>query len=115
VVASIVPRLLNTRSRAGVYELGGSGCVHPGASARGGILARSLATAALSLSLSEKALFPSRGRQTRTIPSDPPTASSWPSSEKAIGPVLERRSCLSSGATFLTSSPVSVDQMLICP
>ena len=25
VVASIVPRLLNTRSRAGVYELGGSG------------------------------------------------------------------------------------------
>ena len=64
VVASIVPRLLNTRSRAGVYELGGSGCVHPGASARGGILARSLATAALSLSRREKTLFPSRGRQT---------------------------------------------------
>jgi hypothetical protein len=75
VVASIVPRLLNTKSRAGVYELGGNGCVHPGASARGGILARSLATAALSLSLKEKTLFPSAGRQTRTIPSAPPTAS----------------------------------------
>jgi hypothetical protein len=88
-VASIVPRLLNTRSRADVYEFGGGGGRHPPNSGRGGILAISAATVALSLSAREKTFFRSLIRQTRTIPSLPPTASSCASAEKAIGPLLK--------------------------
>jgi len=86
VVASIVPRLLKTICRAGVYEFGDGGGLQSGASGRGGIFASSFAKAALSLSARENTLFPSRGRQTRTIPSLAPTASRVPSSEKVIGP-----------------------------
>jgi hypothetical protein len=86
VVASMVPRLLNASSLVAELELMDSTPVKLWGPLSGGSLARSLATAALSLSCSEKTLFTSRGRHTRTIPSLPPTASSWPSSEKTIGP-----------------------------
>jgi len=114
LVISIVPRLLNVRSRAGVYEFGGGGGRHSfGAS---GIFAMPDAEAALSLRASDRICLPSRTLHTRTSPSTPPTASSFPSSERIIGPLtVVPRLTLPIAESFRTSARLSVDQMLVCP